>query len=81
MTVKYIGLKYCESQVVGGKGKVKEIMLLLDDEIVGQYDAKTFHRWLSEKVREIGEWMETGSVKSWYPSPLKADEDKLRYVG
>jgi hypothetical protein len=77
--MKTIGLKYCEAQTT--QGKVKEIQVYLDGELIGSFEAKGFHQWLGEKVREIGEWLETGNVKKWYPERLKVDKDRLSYVG
>ena len=80
MTQHSIGIKYVE--VEAPRGKYKVVLILMDDEIVTEVPAKDFHKWLGEKVREIGEWLETGRVKKWHRNkPLKADKDMLRYMG
>ena len=75
-----LGIKYVEVETP--KGKVKVILLQLDGEMVTEAPAKEFYKWLSEKVREMGEWLDTGKVQKWHKyKPLKTDKDKLRYVG
>ena len=77
---KTFGFKYVETQIP--KGKLKTIFLLMDGEIVGEFTAKDCHKWLKEKVREMGEWLETGKVQKWYEQKqIKMDKDMLRYMG
>ena len=74
-----IGIKYVETQLP--KKPIKTVMILFDGDVVAEYPAKDFHKWMKEKVREIGEWLETGKVKRWHISEIKTDKDVLRYVG
>ena len=75
-----IGMKLIEAETPSGKKKM--ILLILDDELVTEAPAKEFHKWLKEKVREMGEWLETGKVQKWYEQKqIKMDKDMLRYMG
>ena len=83
---KTFGFKYVETQVPNGKPKtIKTIFLILDGDIVGEFVAKDCHKWLKEKAREMGEWLETGKVQKWYEQKQirmdKVDKDRLRYMG
>lgn len=77
--MEQFGFKYCETPT--SKGKKKTIMVLIDNKVIGEFEAKVFHEWLEGKVREIGEWLKTGKVKKWYKIPLKIDKDKTNYLG
>lgn len=82
--IKNMAFKFIETETEGGKLKSVQIIDMSnyeDIEIIADFPAKLFHKWLKEKVREMEEWMKTGKVKKWYNNEIKIDKDRLRYMG
>lgn len=80
-----IAFRYAELESPSKKvPKVKVVGILMNDELVAEFEAEQFIDWLAQKEREICEWITTGKVMKWHKTKskiTKKDKDTLRYMG